>query len=126
MQDLRLAFRALRATPVVTLVAILSLALGVGANTAMFSLVNSLLLRTLPVREPERYGIAIAAVRPLRRESQILASAASSIRGHAVDPDGRQDQRHHRERPQQHSIEPRCGHGLIKDRFPSTRRRRSR
>jgi putative ABC transport system permease protein len=54
MQDLRLAFRALRATPVVTAVAILSLALGIGANTAIFSIVNGLLLRNLPVRDPER------------------------------------------------------------------------
>ena len=54
MSDLRLAVRALRATPVVSVVAALSLALGIGANTAMFSLVNSLLLRSLPVREPDR------------------------------------------------------------------------
>src|SRR5712691_2011812 len=54
MQDLRLAFRALRATPVVTAVAILSLALGIGANTAIFSIVNGLLLRSLPVRDPSR------------------------------------------------------------------------
>ena len=54
MQDLRLAVRALRATPIVTSVAILSLALGIGANTAIFSLVNSLLLRTLPVVDPQR------------------------------------------------------------------------
>jgi putative ABC transport system permease protein len=54
MQDLRLAVRALRTTPIVTAVAILSLALGIGANTAIFSLVNSLLLRTLPIVEPQR------------------------------------------------------------------------
>ena len=54
MQDLRFAFRSLRATPIVTFVAVLSLALGIGANTAMFSLVNSLLLRALPVKEPAR------------------------------------------------------------------------
>ena len=54
MQDLRLAVRALRSTPVVTTVAVLSLALGIGANTAIFSLVNSLLLRALPVAAPER------------------------------------------------------------------------
>src|SRR5260221_497879 len=53
-QDLKLAFRTLRATPVVTAVAILSLALGIGANTAIFSIVNSLLLRTLPVTDPSR------------------------------------------------------------------------
>jgi putative ABC transport system permease protein len=54
MQDFRLAIRALRATPVVTAVAVLSLALGIGANTAIFSLVNSLILRSLPVAEPNR------------------------------------------------------------------------
>jgi putative ABC transport system permease protein len=54
MHDLRLALRALRATPIVTAVAVLSLALGIGANTAIFSIVNSLVLRRLPVKEPSR------------------------------------------------------------------------
>jgi predicted permease len=54
MHDLRVAVRALLATPIVTTVAVLSLALGIGANTAIFSLVNSMLLRTLPVAEPQR------------------------------------------------------------------------
>src|SRR4029453_4601788 len=54
MQDFRLAFRALRATPIVTVVAALSLTLGIGANTAIFSLVNGLLLRPLPGKEPGR------------------------------------------------------------------------
>src|SRR5262245_26252174 len=49
LHDLRIAVRQLTSTPVVTLVAILSLALGIGANTAMFSLVDSLILRALPV-----------------------------------------------------------------------------
>ena len=53
-QDIRLAFRSLRATPVVTAVAVASLALAIGANTAVFSILNSLLLRTLPIRQPER------------------------------------------------------------------------
>ena len=57
MQDLRDAFRALKATPIVTVVAILSLALGIGANTAIFSILDSLMLRTLPVREPQRLGL---------------------------------------------------------------------
>ncbi len=57
MQDLRLAVRALRATPIVTTVAVLSLALGIGANTALFSLVNSLVLRSLPVTEPQRLAL---------------------------------------------------------------------
>ena len=54
MNDLRRAVRALRATPAVTAVVILSLALGIGANTAIFSLVNGLLLRGLPVRNADR------------------------------------------------------------------------
>jgi len=54
MHDLRLAIRSLRATPVVTAVAVVSLALGIGANTAIFSLVNSLLLRALPVKAPQQ------------------------------------------------------------------------
>ena len=53
-RDLRLAVRALRAAPVVSIVAVLSLTLGIGANTAIFSLVNGLVLRTLPVRDPNR------------------------------------------------------------------------
>ena len=51
-RDLRLGVRALRATPVVTLVAIASLALAIGANSAIFSIVNGLLLRPLPVKDP--------------------------------------------------------------------------
>ena len=57
MHDLRLAVRALRSTPIVSLVAALSLALGIGANTAIFSLVNSLLLRSLPVKAPQQLAI---------------------------------------------------------------------
>jgi putative ABC transport system permease protein len=53
-RDVRLAFRTLRATPVVTAVAIVSLALGIGANTAIFSIIDSLLLRSLPVKDPAR------------------------------------------------------------------------
>ncbi len=54
MQALRMAVRALRATPVVSLVVIATLGLGIGANTAIFTVVNSLLLRTLPVPAPDR------------------------------------------------------------------------
>jgi predicted permease len=56
-QDLRVGLRALRATLRITVVAILSLALGSGATIAVFSILNGLLLRTLPVSEPERLGV---------------------------------------------------------------------
>jgi putative ABC transport system permease protein len=52
--DIRLAVRLFRTTPVVTVVAVLSLALGIGANTAIFSIADSLLLRPLPVVRPEQ------------------------------------------------------------------------
>jgi predicted permease len=52
VQDLRYGFRVLRKAPAFTLVAVLSLALGIGANTAIFTLVDSLILRALPVRDP--------------------------------------------------------------------------
>ena len=54
MHDLRLALRGLRAAPVLSIAAVLSLALGMGANTAIFSVVDALLLRSLPVPSPER------------------------------------------------------------------------
>src|ERR1044071_1592609 len=54
MLNLRLAFRTLFRTPFVTIVAVLSLALGIGANSAIFSMFNEMLLRSLPARDPER------------------------------------------------------------------------
>jgi putative ABC transport system permease protein len=57
VHDLRIAFRELRRSPIVAAVAVLSLALGIGANTAIFSLVNSLLVRALPISQPERLAV---------------------------------------------------------------------
>jgi len=53
MREVRLAVRTLSKSPVFTTVAVLSLALGIGANTAMFGLVDQILLRLLPVQDPQ-------------------------------------------------------------------------
>src|SRR5436305_1729270 len=54
MLNFKLALRTLFKTPFVTTVAILSLALGIGANAAIFSMFNQMLLRPLPVPQPDR------------------------------------------------------------------------
>src|SRR6266481_2024693 len=53
-QDLRYATRLLLRTPIFTSVAVLSLALGIGANTAIFSLIDAVLFESIPVRHPEQ------------------------------------------------------------------------
>ncbi|HRQ78501.1 MAG TPA: ABC transporter permease [Gemmatimonadaceae bacterium] len=68
MSRFRTAFRSLRATPLVTTAALLSLALGIGANTAIFSIVDALLLKPLPVAHADRItvmrsGLANGSVR---------------------------------------------------------------
>src|SRR6266404_3871373 len=54
MNDIRFVFRKLRKSPAFTLIAVITLALGIGLNTTIFSLINDLFLRGLPFKEPER------------------------------------------------------------------------
>src|SRR5260221_8453470 len=68
-QDIRYSFRQLVHSPMVTTVALVSLALGIGANTAIFSVINALILRSLPVRDPQQL-VAISTISPDQRNGK--------------------------------------------------------
>ena len=87
--DVRYMFRLLRRSPGFAIVAILSLGLGIGANTAIFSLVDELLLKSLPVERPGSTVLCRQHGRQVRRQQRTslpvlrtLARQQPSLRGH--------------------------------------------
>jgi len=78
LQDARYGFRTIAANKTFSMVAILSLALGIGANTAIFSFMDSLLLRSLPVSDPESLALLNWGVNPTGRDSVMHGMSGST------------------------------------------------
>jgi len=87
IRDLRYGARALKKAPVFAVSAILTLALGIGANATVFTVVNTILLHPLPVRNPSRLAVMYDAQdRQTRRSASRLALSYANFQDYAANP----------------------------------------
>jgi putative ABC transport system permease protein len=80
-QDIRYGLRMLRKSQMVTLVAVISLALGISANTVIFSVVNSIFLRSLPFHDPDRIVLVWGNIPAEGKDRTQVSATVSTIGG---------------------------------------------
>src|SRR5882724_6358509 len=81
IKDIRFGIRSLIKRPGFTSIAVITLALGIGANTAIFSVVNATLLRPLPFKDPERIVMVWGYIPKLARNADKFPSSAGNYLG---------------------------------------------